>query len=98
LLTCESIRRRNEIVAFGAKIWLPQIAVISGVNWAQDLTSVIIPTTATGKIALVALQLREYRAARPVNQVAAFGGSRRLCSAYSILFADPIIFPLFPPL
>lgn len=33
-------------------------------------------------MALVALQLRElraYRAARPVNQVPAFGGSRRLC-------------------
>jgi len=65
------------------------------------MARVIIPTTASGKIAPVALQLRllrAYRAARPVNQVAAYGGSRRLCSAYSILFADPIIFPLFPPL
>ena len=52
----------QQIVAFGAKTWLPQIAVISGVNWARDLTSVIIPTRATGKIAPVALQLRQLRA------------------------------------
>jgi hypothetical protein len=45
----------QQIVAFGAKTWLPQIAVISGINWARDSTSVIIPTSAAGKIAPVAL-------------------------------------------